>query len=345
MIAGSAARPPLARAACLNVFITVLVAVAAGCGSGAGGDGEPAEYPARPIEVVSWATPGGPTDLLARELAETGPEHFGVEMRVATRQGGSGAAAMRHVSSRPADGHTLLIFTSSGAVNMATGRIPFGPEDFTYLMRVQVDPFLIAVPSESPFRDLEDFFDHARENPGELSVAGFGSASAHFLGFSRLSEAAGDPDVRWIAYGGSGEAVVAALGGHTDAVHTNYNIVREHLRAGSMRVLGVSAPVPALPDVPTYSDQGYDVQPVHWRGVAARGDLPDSTAARIRELLDETVEDPEFRDFMETAAMGDGRLDSAGQFQREVRREVEERRKLLRSLGLLEDGDGGTEDR
>ena len=329
----------LLRAACATAALVVGVA----CGSDSRRDenGGAADYPSRPVEIVSWATPGGPSDLLARNLVEVGSEHFGEDMSVTTRQGGSGAAAMRYISSRPPDGHTLGIFTSSGAVNMATGRIPYGPEDFTYIMRIQLDPFLVAVPSESRFADLDDFFAYAEENPGELSIAGFGSASAHFLGFSRLKERAGDPDIRWIAYGGSGEAVVAALGGHTDAVHTNYNIVREHLRAGTMRVLGVSAPVSALPEVPTYAEQGYDVRPVHWRGIMAHGDLPETVVDRIRALLQMTVEDPEFREFMETAAVEEGRFDSAGRFQGWVEREVEESRKLMRSLGLLEEQRGG----
>lgn len=312
----------------------------AGCGPGEPGDGaaggDPAAYPERQVEIVSWATPGGPTDLLSRTLTRVGAEHFGREMRVVTREGGSGAAAMRYLTSRPADGHTLIAFTSSGAINMATGRIPFDVDDFTFLLRVQLDPFLVAVRDESPLTSLDDLFARARDEPGELSIAGFGAASAHFLAFQRLAARAGDPEIRWIAYGGSGEAVVAALGGHTDAVHTNYNIVREHLRAGTMRVLGVSAPVSALPDVATYGEQGYDISPVHWRGLAAHGDLPDPLADRIRELLRATVEDPGFQAFLGTAATEDGRFESREAFRSWVEEEVARNRELLRDLDLLD---------
>lgn len=328
------------RSHTLTGLLAVAVCLlAAGCQaedrSGGSAEQEPDE-PAGPIAIVSWATPGGPTDLLSRALARVGPRHFGVDMTVVTRQGGGGASAMRYVLSRPPDGSTLCIFTSSGATNMATGRIPFRPEDFTYLMRIQLDPFLLAVRSESPFEALDGFFAHARENPGDLSVAGFGAASAHFLGFSRLAARAGDPEIQWIAYGGSGEAAVAALGGHTDAVHTNYNIIRENLRAGRMRALGASAPVSALPDVPTYEEQGYDVAPVHWRGVMAHADVSERRANRIRELLQATVEDPEFQEFMETAAVEDGRFQTREAFQEWVREEVESDGELLRELDLVE---------
>ena len=172
---------------------------------------------------------------------------------------------MQYLKGRAGDPYVLGVFTASGTVNMATGRIPFAPGDFTPILRIQVDPFLVAVREESPFRTLGDLIEAARERPGEVSMSGFGAASAHFLGFQRLRAAAGDPDIRWIAYEGSGDAVVAALGGHTDAAHTNYNIVREHLRAGTMRVLAVALPLTALRDTPTYLDEGYDLTPVHWR--------------------------------------------------------------------------------
>ena len=230
---------------------------------------------------MSWATPGGPTDLLSRALADAAPPHFGGQrVTVMTRQGGAGAAGMQYMQGRAGDPHVLGVFTASGTVNMATGRIPFAPEDFTPILRIQIDPFLVAVRDDSPFRTLGDLFEAAHARPGEVSVSGFGAASAHFLGFARLRAAAGDPDIRWIAYEGSADAVVAALGGHTDAAHTNYNIVREHLRAGTMRVLGIALPVEALPDTPSYAEQGYGLQPVHWRGVVGPPGLDPGTRGR-----------------------------------------------------------------
>ena len=219
--------------------------------------GEEAPFPNRPIEIVSWATPGGPSDLLSRALADVAPPHFdGQRVNVMTRQGGAGAAGMQYMRGRAGDPHVLGVFTASGTVNMATGRIPFAPGDFTPILRIQIDPFLVAVRDDSPFHTLGDLFEAAHARPGEVSVSGFGAASAHFLGFARLRAAAGDPDIRWIAYEGSADAVVAALGGHTDAAHTNYNIVREHLRAGTMRVLGTALPVEALPGHPELRGPG-----------------------------------------------------------------------------------------
>lgn len=313
--------------------------LAVGCGAASDGGasaGEAAEYPSRPIEIVSWASPGGPTDLLARALARVGPRHFGQRMRVVTREGGAGAATMRYLSGKRGDGHVLAVFTASGAVSMAAGRIPFAPEDFTFLLRIQRDPFLLAVPAGSPHRDLRDFFDSARRRPGEISVSGFGAASAHFLAFERLRAAAGEPEVRWIPYAGSGDAVVASLGGHTDAVHSNYDIVREHVRAGTMRVLGVALPVEVLPGVASYAEQGYDVDPVHWRGVMAPPGLSEALADDIRARLEATVRDSEFVAYMERAEMRPAGMTGRAEFSAWVASEVDRARRMLALLELAE---------
>ncbi len=271
--------------------------------------GDEAPFPNRPIEIVSWATPGGPSDLLSRALADVAPAHFdGQRVNVMTWQGGTGAAGMQYMQGRAGDPHVLGVFTASGTVNMATGRIPFAPEDFTPILWIQIDPFC---PGSARRRPI-------------------------ILGFARLRAAAGDLDVRWIAYEGSADAVVAALGGHTDAAHTNYTIVREHLRAGTMRVLGTAMPVEALPDTPSYADQGYDLQPVHWRGVVGPPGLDAETRADIRARLLAATDDPGFREYMERAALEYATMEDAEAFGAWMTEEVTTSRDLLQRLGILD---------
>ena len=301
---------------------------------------EAARYPEKRITLLSSVSPGGSTDLLARAIASIGPKHFGQPITVVTKLGGGGAVVLQELLRRPTDGYTLAITTSSGVVSMAAGHIPFTPDQFTYIERIQVDPYLIAVRADSPFEDLMEFFAYAASHPGDVSVSGFGTASAHFLAFSVLRARTGNPDIRWIAYEGAGDATVATLGGHTDAVHTNYNVVREHLRAGTMRGLGVSSPLSALPAVKTYAEQGYDAAPVQWRGVQGSGDLPAELVARISRLLHETIQDPEFLAFMENAGTEFGLMEDAEAFQRAVMDEIAESRELLYGLHLLETAPG-----
>lgn len=305
----------------------------------AGGAGESVtDYPRRPVTLISWVTPGGPTDLLARALAKTAPRYFGQRVTVLNKQGGSGAVAMGYLVQRSADGYTLAVTTSSGTISMAAGHVPFTPDDFTYIMRIQLDPFLMAVRSDSPFGDLTEFFAYARGNPGKLSVSGFGTTSAHFLAFSSLKAVAGNPDIRWIAYDGSADANVAALGGHTDAAHTNYSVVREYVRAGTMRVLGIASRISALPDVRTYAEQGYDVTPAHWRGLMGPKGMAPDLVVRVRELMEQTIRDPEFVEFMEATGTEYTLDESPEAFRRFVEDELRISRAELEKLNLVRSG-------
>jgi putative tricarboxylic transport membrane protein len=295
------------------------------------------EYPTRPITVICWSSPGAPNDLLARQIAKVGEKYFGQRMDVLTKKGGSGAVAMAYLMKQKRDGYTLSTTTVSQVVAIAAGHVPFKASDFTYIMRIQSDPYLIAVRSDSPFKNLKDFFDYAKKNPGKLSISGFGTASAHFLAFMRLKARAGNPDIRWVAYEGGADAAVACLGGHVNAVHTNYSVLGEYVKAGKMRVLGVSSEkrLSFLPEVPTYKEQGYNLAPDHWRGLMGPAGIPAGVVKKIRADMEKTVADPGFKKFMTNSGAEYGLMASQGEFQKWVEGEVSEYHELLEKLNLL----------
>lgn len=306
------------------------------------GDGLAADYPERPLTLVCWSNPGSPNDQLARNIAKVGAKYFGHPITVLTKLGGTGALAMGYLLKQRKDGYTLSTTTSSQLISMASGRIPFEPSQFTYIIRVAAEPFLIAVPAASPFVDLKEFFDYAKKNPGGLSVSGFGAVSAHFLAFSQLADRAGVRDIRWIPYDGGADAALASLGEHTDAVHANYAAVSELVRAGKMKVLGVSSEtrLTALPDVPTYREQGFDISPTQWRGIMGPAGLPEDVSKKIRELMEKTVTDPEFVEFLRNANLEPAVLEGPDTLPTWVAGEVDSYRTLLRKLNLA----GGAKD-
>ncbi|MBN2570142.1 MAG: tripartite tricarboxylate transporter substrate binding protein [Deltaproteobacteria bacterium] len=311
----------------VSLFSTIFLAQAVLC----------ADYPTRAVTVICWSSPGAPNDVLARQIAKVGQKYFGQSMNVLTKKGGGGAVAMGHLLKQKKDGYNLLTTTSSMPIAMAEGKLPFTPDQFTYLMRIQQEPFLIAVLTESPFNDLNDMMDYAKKNPGKLSIGGFGTASAHFLAFKRLALKAGNPNIRWIAYEGGADAAVACLGGHTNAVHTNYVVIGEHVKAGKMKILGVSSEerVSFLPNVKTYTEQGYSTAPAHWRGLMGPAGMPEDVVKKIRGFMEQTVADPEFKAFMKNAGAEFAIMESQEKFQSWVTNEVKENHELMKSLGLL----------
>jgi len=330
--------PPASRGVLVALLASALLLGAGGCAGDIDNDAplvvDVANYPNRPITLVSWVSPGSAGDLFARAVARVGERHFGQRINVITRLGGGGAAAMGYVYTQPADGYTLLVLTSSGAVTLAAGIVPFQVEDFTYIERLQLDPYLVAVRADSPFRDLRELFAFAKANPGSISMAGTGVMAGAYLGFARLMNAAGSPDIRWIPYEGTSDGVVAVLGGHVDGTTNNFSVVREHVRAGSMRVLGIARPLDVLPGVATFAEQGYDVDPMQWRAIMAPGGMPKELAARIQELLQKTAEDPEFGAYLAHTATELGLTGDAELFHRMLAEEVEWGRGALDDLGI-----------
>lgn len=296
-----------------------------------------ADYPTRPISVVCWSSPGAPNDILAREIAKVGQKYFGQPMNVLTKAGGSGAVAMGHILKQKQDGYTLGTTTASMIINIASAKIPFTAEQFSFLMRIQEEPYVVAVLATSPFNDLKDMMAFAKKNPGKLSMAGFGTASAHYLAFKRLNIKAGDPNIRWIAYNGGAEAAVACLGGHTDAVHTNYVVVGEHVKAGKMKILGVSSVkrLSLIPDVKTYTEQGYATSPSQWRGLMGPAGMPADVVKKIRAAMEKTMEDPEFKEYMKNSGNEYAMMESPEVLQKWVENEVKENHELMKSLNLL----------
>src|SRR5258708_9495038 len=97
-------------------------------------------YPSRTVKLIYWTTAGAPLDVMMRQLGKQLGEIFGQTVVVENRAGGSGAAAMATLMNQPADGYNVLSTTSSMSFTMATGRIAFGPRNFTVLPAIQAEP-------------------------------------------------------------------------------------------------------------------------------------------------------------------------------------------------------------
>jgi len=266
-----------------------------------------AEYPSQPIIIGCHSSPGAPNDLLARQIAVIGEKYFGVPMAVVNKKGGSGAVMLSWLIKQPADGHFMGTWTKSTIVNRALGTLPGRADDWVYLIRVQDEPYMICTLPDSPFNDISDVIAYAKEHPGKLTIGGaFGVEGAHYLAFAQLLKAAGlnPSDIRWVAFeGGQAEAMTSLLGGHIDMAQGNYGTVGELQRAGKVKVLGVSSAerVDLLPDVPTYKELGFDVVASHCRGVLCRKEVPKEIQRKMRELLKQTIHDPEFEEFMKSS--------------------------------------------
>jgi tripartite-type tricarboxylate transporter receptor subunit TctC len=254
---------------------------------------------------------------------------------VENRKGGSGAVAMSYVQSLPSDGYTLLSTTGSMTFSMATGKVPFGVDDFTYLTTAQAEPSSIAVLDSSPLKTLEDFIKVMKEEPGKLSIGGYASGGFHNFVMHKFSNMVGF-EATWVPFDGGADAVTALLGGHIDVAFITPSSALSHIQEGKIRLLAISTPERSqnFPDVPTFKEKGYDLVEMLWRGIMAKKGLPEDRKEIILSAINKAMDSEEFKKYMTDFNQEEFRV--AGEEMKQlVIKELEERKQFATELGLV----------
>lgn len=272
------------------------------------------KFPTKPITLITHTKAGSPTDVMVRQLGRAAEPILGQPVVVVNKPGGSGAAQMASLRSAAPDGYTLGACTPTH-VGAMQGPLKekFSVQDFCWLCRIEIDPYIIIVRSDKPWKNLKEFVDFARKNPGKLKVGGYGAVgSGHNIAFNIFAKAAGI-QVIWTPYEGTNDAVTAVLGGHVDAANSNPGQVTQFVEAQKLRVLGVMSGkrLPGLPDVPTYGEAGYPVE-TGWdqfRGIFGRKEIPESIQEKISQVFLQAAQTSAFVDYLKKTQMTDGSMD------------------------------------
>ncbi|MFJ5769906.1 Bug family tripartite tricarboxylate transporter substrate binding protein [Psychrobacillus sp. NPDC093180] len=258
------------------------------------------DYPNKTITMIVPFAAGGSGDIMSREVARISEEFFGQKVVIENKEGGSGAIALNDAINRKADGYTILNHSSTLPLTMASGQIPFKPEDIEPLATMVSNYQILAVPVDSAFKTYEDFVAFAKENPRKLNIASSQTnGTNHLLALKLMSES--EIDFNYVGYDGGGEALVRILGGNADAIVASGEVVQQQVESGELRLLGVSSSerVPLHPDVPTFKEMGLTSidDELIWRGYFVKPGTPPQIKEKIIEVLKKVSETPEFKDY------------------------------------------------
>ena len=272
--------------------------------------------PTRPIEVVVHTGPGGGSDLLARAVATMIEKErlLPVRMQVVNKTGGGIAVAAAYLAERAGEQHTIGFFTGvwlSSPLTSTEARVTL--RDLTPIARLVLEPALIAVKADSPYRTLGDFIAAAKEHPGQLKQSGGSVTSRDNVVRQLLQKATG---ARWafISFPGGGERIAALLGGHVNMMVIEAAEAGEHIRAGNMRVLAQVSEkrLAGFPQVPTLKEAGFDVPAVpQVRGVVAPPGIPAENVAYWEDLLRRLTRTASWRKFLAENQFEDGYQNAA----------------------------------
>ena len=255
--------------------------------------------------MVPWAAGGG-TDGLARAIAKEASKTFGVMVNVVNREGGSGT--MGHSfganTARP-DGYTVTMITYELSTYKPLGKAPIDENDFKAVIQLNYDPGAITVHANSPWKTLTEFIEYAKAHPGELTVGNSGPGAVWHLAAVKFEKAAGIK-LTHIPHDGAKPAVTQLVGKHLDAVSVSPAEVVQYIQEGSLRCLGIMSEArdPLLADVPTFKEQGVDLDYGTWRGLAAPAATPDEIVRKLEEGFKKAYDSPAFHEAAQKALLG-----------------------------------------
>lgn len=265
------------------------------------------------LRIVIPLPPGTAQDGIARQLAERLGSTSGQTVIVENKPGASGILATDTVVKSPADG-SVLSFTMASTISIAPHtfrKLPYDPlRDLKPVIRVGTTPLLLVVNASNPARNLNEFLDNARKNPGKVSFGSFGiGTSAHLLG-EELNRKAG---VTLLHVPYKTVATADVLAGVLDSAISDFGSIREFLRPPArLRVLALTGAGRnrEYPDIPTFGEQGFpSLDPmVGWVGVFAPAGVPDANVVRLGKELAVIVDGPELQQTLRSFGYDRGTL-------------------------------------
>ena len=296
-----------------------------------------AQYPDKPVRIVVPFAAGGPTDILARLVAEGLAMRLGGPAIAENRPGGSGNPGTDLVAKAVPDGYTLLLgYIGPLAINPTLfGNLPFRPlEDFAPVSLLVTTPLVVVVNPAFPPTTMQELVKFAKASPKPVFYASPGSGSANHMATELFRLAAG-VELTQIPYKGLAPAVMDVVAGQVPFIFSGLSVAIPHIKAGKLRALAVSTRerAPSLPDVPTMQEAGFrnfDVSA--WFGLLAPAKVPQPILDRLEKATQEIMETKDAVARVESLGMV-AKPTSAKEFGRFMKSELEMWSKAVKESG------------
>jgi len=272
------------------------------------------EYPTRGIEIICGFGVGSGTDLLSRKVAEIASEYLGVPIHVTNAPGSSGMVGLGKVRSKPADGYTLGIITSSGLIGVTMGKYEEQLSNFTPVALMQLPAVWFFVRYDSPYKDFGELLEAAKTK--EIKVIGSGATSGQALHIAYINWKMGTK-LTFVPMSKQSERNAALLGGHAEAATDEIGDIYEELVATkTIRPLVVFYPErdPRLPDIPSSWEYDLPISLPTFRGYVVKKGTPESAVKKLEEALKYVNEHPAYKEWVKDMYLVPGGFKDSAEF-------------------------------
>ena len=278
------------------VFIAVLLTVAV---SGAQADAE--DYPARPVRIIVPFGPGGPADVVARQIGSILQENLGQPFVVENRTGAGGVIGTLEVAKAPADGYTLLMMSNTQSANesLAPQRKYELMRDLTPIASLNTSDLVIVVHPAVPARTLQEFIALAKAEPGKLNYASSGQGTPYHMA-GELFKATAGVNIVHVPYRNSGEARSGVIGGQVQMMIDAVPAMAPNVAENQVRALATTGKFRSsvLSNVPTVTEAGVSgYEATIWLGLMAPTGTPKPIIEKLNTAVNAAVRRPEVEKF------------------------------------------------
>jgi tripartite-type tricarboxylate transporter receptor subunit TctC len=260
----------------------------------------PGGYPNKPVKVVVPFAPAGPTDVMARLIAQKLSEALGQQFYIENHAGAGGNIGMTLVAKSPPDGYTILVASSSYVVNPSLyAKNPYDPyKDFAPVTLAAASPNIVVVHPDIPAKSIKELIALIKANPGKYTIANPGIGTTPMLG-AELFKLQLRLDSTSVPFGGAGPAIQSAVAGHTPIAFTALPPTAPQVQGGKLRGLAVTSAKrsSALPDVPTLAEAGVSAQESEtMQGIFLPGGAPKELVDFLNGEIAKVMAMPDFKE-------------------------------------------------
>jgi tripartite-type tricarboxylate transporter receptor subunit TctC len=294
-------------------------------------------YPAKPVRVIVGFAAGGPTDVIARIVAQKLTDSLHQQFVVENLPGAGGNLASGQVARAAGDGYTIMVISTGFVVNPSLyARVPYDPvKDFAPVTLVAASPNVLVVNPSVPAKTIPELVQLIRDNPGKYSYAGPGVGSTPHLS-GELFRLAFKLDLTHVPFTGAGPAIQSTMGNHTPIAFTALPPALGAVKEGQLRALGVAAEkrVAALPDLPTFAEQGVkDQEADTLTGIVVPAATPKAIVDLLYKEIAKAVAEPDVKEKLATLGFNPI-ANTPEEFGTRIKLEIEKWGKVVRDAKL-----------
>ena len=291
-------------------------------------------YPSRPMRMIVGFPPGGPTDLVARLVAQHLSETLGQQVVTDNRPGAGGAVAGVLMVKAAPDGHTLFL-ASNGEIAISPNlykKMAYDPaKDLMPVSRVGSAQLVLVVHPSVAAQSVKDLIALAKAKPGSINFASSGIGSTAQLSAELFKTLAGI-DIVHVPYKGAGPAMTDLMGGQVQMLITGFSAAFTHIKSGKLRALGVTGAtrVKAMPDLPTIGETVPGYQITSWYGVFVPAGTPAAIINRLQNEIAVLVKRPDMGDRFASLGL-EGEATTPQVFAAQIKEEIVKWAKVIQA--------------